>query len=270
MLTPDLGDETLSLSRRHALIRLWRSQQIAFRSWRTEMRAELGEQPRVIDLVIAERAFSTAFQPIVEIATGDIVGFEALTRFDDGALPKERFHDAGRFGLSGALETATLASAVEAAKLLPPGPWLAINVSPSMLLDAESLNEIVTGTDRAIVLELTEHDPIEDYVAVSRARQRLPHGVRLSVDDVGSGYSSLRHILQLRPDYIKLDREWVVDIDADPARQSLVVALADFASRTGVELIAEGVETRAELDTLIELGVCLAQGYLVGEPRFVG
>ena len=139
-----------------------------------------------------------------------------------------------------------------------------MNVSPRFLASGgpEGLAQ-QSGLD--LVLELTEHDPVDDYADLSRAVQRLP-SVRLSIDDAGAGYACLTHVLALRPAFVKLDRGWVTGIDRDPARQALVAGLQSFTSRTGSTIIAEGVETPAELRTLRELGVELAQGFLLGRP----
>jgi EAL domain-containing protein (putative c-di-GMP-specific phosphodiesterase class I) len=117
-----------------------------------------------------------------------------------------------------------------------------------------------------LIVELTEHERIDDYVAVGSALDRLGPNVKLAIDDAGSGYASLRHILALQPAYVKLDIEWVSGIDRDPVRRALVTGLAYFATETGCELIAEGIETQQELEALRALGVQLGQGYLLGRP----
>jgi EAL domain-containing protein (putative c-di-GMP-specific phosphodiesterase class I) len=117
------------------------------------------------------------------------------------------------------------------------------------------------------VLELTEHDRIDDYPRVRQAVDALGPDVRLSVDDAGSGYACLTHVLALRPAYMKLDRGWVQGIEADPVRQALVAGLQHFAQRTGCRLIAEGIETTAQFETLRGLGVGYGQGFLLGAPQ---
>jgi EAL domain-containing protein (putative c-di-GMP-specific phosphodiesterase class I) len=117
-----------------------------------------------------------------------------------------------------------------------------------------------------LIVELTEHERIDDYVAVGSALDRLGPNVKLAIDDAGSGYASLRHILALQPAYVKLDIEWVSGIDRDPVRRALVTGLAYFATETGCELIAEGIETQEELEALRALGVQLGQGFLLGRP----
>ena len=119
-----------------------------------------------------------------------------------------------------------------------------------------------------VVLELTEHMPVEDYTALNAALAPLrAQGARLAVDDTGAGFASLRHILDLRPDIIKLDIGIIRDIDSDPRRAAVARMMTSFAHDQGVDVIAEGVETPAERDTLLDLGGRLGQGYLFGRPE---
>ncbi len=217
------------------------------------------------------RTFSPVFQPIVDLATGAAVGYELLTRFDDGAAPERRFAAAAAVGMGVALERATMAIGVAAAVALPEGAFLSLNVSPSFLLGRTgvAVAELARACDRRLVLEITEHDPIDDYSAVLSAIEDLGIDVQLSVDDAGAGYSSLQHILALRPAFVKLDQDWITGIDRDPARQALVAGLCHFAGRTGCRLIAEGIETEPELTVLRELGVAFGQGFLLGPPAAV-
>ncbi|MEW5992521.1 MAG: EAL domain-containing protein [Chloroflexota bacterium] len=219
-----------------------------------------------IEAIIADRGFLPVFQPIVELAMRTVVGYEALTRFTDGSRPDQIFAEAHRCGLPLELEAATLGAIFEAAGALPGAAWLNINVSPELVLAGEPLAALLAGTDRPVVLELTEHVAISDYPALRAALERLGPTVRLAVDDAGAGFASLRHILELGPDYVKLDRAIVRRVDRDPARQALVAGLVDFATRTGATLIAEGVETEAEVRQVERLGVPLAQGYRLGRP----
>ncbi len=120
------------------------------------------------------------------------------------------------------------------------------------------------------MLELTEHDPVDDYALLRTALEGLGEGTRLSVDDAGSGYASLQHILALRPAYVKLNIAFVSGLHDDPARQAMVAGLRHFATQTGSELIAEGVETADERLALDQLAVRLGQGYLLGRPAALG
>jgi EAL domain-containing protein (putative c-di-GMP-specific phosphodiesterase class I)/DNA-binding NarL/FixJ family response regulator len=220
----------------------------------------------VLEAIIAGGAFTPHFQPIVSLADRAMVGYEALARFADGVRPDIRFAAAERHGLGHQLELATLRAAVQGATALPDGAFLALNVSPSLVLAGEGLRSVLVGTGRDLVLEITEHARIDDYAALQAALERIDPPVKVSVDDAGSGYASLRHILALRPAFVKLDISWVRDIEANPARQALVAGLVHFAAEVGCELIGEGIETEAELQTLRQLGVPLGQGYLLGRP----
>jgi EAL domain-containing protein (putative c-di-GMP-specific phosphodiesterase class I)/DNA-binding NarL/FixJ family response regulator len=217
--------------------------------------------------IISRRRFTMALQPIVRLDGGRVMAVEALARFADGVRPQVRFAEAARLGMGAALERATVAAAIEAAATLPAHVALSVNISPDVLEHDTELVEVVARAQRPIILELTEHERIDDYDAVRAAFGRLGRGVRLAVDDAGSGYASLRHILSLQPAYVKLDMEWVRGIAGDPIRRSLVSGLAYFAAETGCELIAEGVETEEERDALIELDVHLGQGFLFGRPE---
>jgi EAL domain-containing protein (putative c-di-GMP-specific phosphodiesterase class I) len=194
------------------------------------------------------------------------MGAEALTRFDDGVRPDVRFAEAGRMGMGLALERATLTAAVAAAADLPADVAISLNVSADALEHDRELRRIVSRANRPVIVELTEHDRIDDYAAIRAAFQRLDGDVSLAVDDAGSGYASLRHILSLQPAFVKLDMSWVHDIDGDPVRRALVAGLTYFARETHCQLIAEGIETEGELGALRDLGVELGQGYLLGRP----
>jgi EAL domain-containing protein (putative c-di-GMP-specific phosphodiesterase class I) len=160
---------------------------------------------------------------------------------------------------------ATIACVLEQAGRLPADAWVSINVSPTTVCD-DRLRVQLDGYGGNLVLELTEHDRVEDYERVRRCVRKFADNVWLSVDDAGSGFASLQHILELDPDYIKLDRSWVMGIDHDVARQALVAGLGHFSDRFGCTLIAEGIETELELATLRQLSAPLGQGFLLGVP----
>ncbi|HXU85194.1 MAG TPA: EAL domain-containing protein [Verrucomicrobiae bacterium] len=231
------------------------------------LRAELDDRRAAIIRMIERRAFRSVYQPIVMMPTGRIVGFEALTRFADRSRPELTFAAAARVGLGIDLEVATITAAIAEAAALPRDAWLDLNVSPELLEDTSRLSYLLwKAAPRPIVLEVTEHEAIEDY---GRLRQRVADlgiPVRLAVDDAGAGFASLRHVLELRPAIIKLDRSLVAEIDVDPVRQGLVVGLRHFAAAAGSTVLAEGIETIAQRDALLNLGVELGQGYLLGRP----
>ncbi len=216
--------------------------------------------------IIDRGAFEPVFQPIVDLVDDTIVGYEALTRFADGANPEDVFAEAARVGLGLALEIATLQAALTASKTLPPSAWLNLNASPDLVLAAEPLRSLLRG-GRRMVIELTEHTAIADYPAFRVAVAALGPKVELAVDDAGSGFSSLRHVVELHPAFVKLDRSLVVALDTDTARQAMIVGLMHFARTTGCRLIAEGIETDGELNMLRSMGIHLGQGYRLGRPE---
>lgn len=230
-----------------------------------EVRRREDEARSAIRAIVDTRAFHPVFQPILDLRTGVLEGFEALSRFDDGRRPDVVFAVAAQTGLGIELETATLRAAVGAASAMPEGAYLSVNLSPG-LVNSGVLPEVLSGLRRTIVVEITEHEVIDDYVALRRGLAALGPSVHLAVDDAGAGYASLRHILELRPDFVKLDVGLVRGIDDDPARQALIAGIEYFAVKSGVRLIAEGIETSAELETLRGLGVALGQGFLLGHP----
>jgi PAS domain S-box-containing protein len=217
--------------------------------------------------ILAKRAFGPVFQPIVELATGDVVGHEALTRFDSGRRPDLVFADAHGVGLGAELERATLTAALEAARGLPPSRWLDVNVSPQLLDDPAGLQAILARADRPIVLEVTEHEVIDDYDAFRSAVRSLGHDIRLAVDDAGAGVANFGHIIDLGPDFVKLDQSLIRRVNAHLGRQALVVGMRYFSRASGCRLVAEGVETEAEAKTLVELGVEFGQGHWFGHPE---
>jgi EAL domain-containing protein (putative c-di-GMP-specific phosphodiesterase class I) len=219
-----------------------------------------------IQRILDRREFAIYLQPIVRLGSGAVVASEALTRFPDGTRPDVVFAEAALLGLGANLQRATVAAAIEAAASRPTGEALSVNLSAAVIQREPSLADLFAGTTRPLIVEITEHERIDDYAAVRAAITRLGPNVKLAIDDAGSGYASLRHILALQPAYVKLDIEWVHAIHRDPVRRALVSGLVSFASETGCELIAEGIETQSELKALRELGIQLGQGYLLGPP----
>jgi PAS domain S-box-containing protein len=230
---------------------------------------EVGSVRHRILKTIGEGLYHPVFQPIVDLASRETVGYEALTRFDSGQRPDLCFADAWSVDTGPALELATLGAAVAAARRLPAGLWLSLNVSPRLLVDPDRLNAALWPSDRPIVLEITEHEIIKDYEAVRAAVRALGHDVRLAVDDAGAGIANFGHIIELRPNIVKLDIGLVRGVNADLGRQAMVVGMRHFAAETGCRLLAEGVETGAEADTVCALGVDLGQGYFFGHPERV-
>ena len=221
-----------------------------------------------VEAILSQARFAVRCQPIVRLDTGAVVGAEALTRFPSTHRPTDAwFDDAQRVGLGAQLQLAVVERAVALVGLLPAGAFLTVNVGPEVLASRELLDLLDMVDPERVIIELTEHVRIDDYEwllgSLSRMRER---GARLAVDDAGAGFSSLGHILHLRPELIKLDCQFTRGIDTDPARRSLAHALVSFARDIGAEVVSEGIETPAELDTVRELGVPYGQGYFLSRP----
>jgi PAS domain S-box-containing protein len=227
--------------------------------------AELGES---LKSLLGSGSFHPVFQPIVDLESREIVGYEALTRFDSGRRPDLCFADAWRVGLGADLEIGTLAASLAEAKRLPAGRWLDLNASPRLLTDLR-LSETLWQADRPLVVEITEHEVIEDYRAAREAILAVGNDIRIAVDDAGVGVANFGHIIDLRPDFVKLDISLVRRVNANLGRQALVVGMRHFSRTAGCRLVAEGVETEEEARALRELGVEYGQGYLFGRPERV-
>ena len=201
-------------------------------------------------------------QPIVDLATGRRVGSEALSRFPQEwhQPPDEVFADADLIGERENLELAALRRAAE--HLPGVTGYVAMNISPATLFAPAGV-ALLSGMplDR-VVLELSEHDPVHDYELLEAVLAPLrDRGMRLAIDDVGAGYSSLRHIVATGPDVVKLDRSIVDGVAGDAVLAVVVRALVDLAGAVGATVVAEGIETGADAAALTGLGVALGQGW---------
>lgn len=210
---------------------------------------------------------TVVLQPIVDLASGGRVGAEALSRFpaEWATTPDVVFEEAHSVGLGDRLELLALERAAEHLDVVD--GYVAMNVSPQTLLTPEFSDLLTRLPLDRVLLELSEHDQVEDYAALHGvlAGPRAA-GMRLAIDDVGAGFSSLRHIVLCAPDVIKLDRSIVDGVSGDPVLSTLVGALVEFAHGNGTLVVAEGVETAADVETLRALHVDLAQGWFFGRP----
>jgi PAS domain S-box-containing protein len=229
-------------------------------------RRRVDADARHIERIVSGRTFRPVFQPIVDLASRKVIGYEALTRFDDGVAPDLVFATAARCDRGIALEVATIGAALDDARRLPAGMSIHVNVSPALIVAPETLGRLVRRSGLDIVLEVTEHAPVADYGKLRAAVRDIGTPVKLAVDDTGAGFASLRHILELQPEIVKLDRAFVAGIDHDPARQALVAGMVRFANGIGALLVGEGIETEGERETLMRLGARAGQGFLLGRP----
>jgi EAL domain-containing protein (putative c-di-GMP-specific phosphodiesterase class I) len=223
-----------------------------------------------VHTVLVHGRFHPVFQPIYSLADGRLLTVEALTRFTAEPVrpPDVWFAEAHAVGLGIELELATLRAALREGGALPAGVELAVNLSPGVLVDPRVHAEL---TDREggqpLLVEVTEHAAVDDYPRLTAVLDQLrAAGIRVAVDDAGAGFASLRHVVRLAPDVLKLDRTLTRDVHVDPVQRSLATCLAAFARQTGTQLVAEGVEHPDELAIWQELGADAAQGYLLGRP----
>jgi EAL domain-containing protein (putative c-di-GMP-specific phosphodiesterase class I) len=219
--------------------------------------------------VLDNGKISMVFQPIVDLEAEVVVGFEALARFPLGPeRPTQTwFTEAAAVGLRQELELAAVEAALAVFQEAPGEPYLSVNAMPDTLSSAGLAELLADVPADRLVLEITEHAPVHDYEALNTAMRRMRgRGIRLAVDDAGSGFASLRHILQLAPDIIKIDNALTRNVYKDPARRALAAGLISFAAELGATIVAEGIQTRQELDTLRELGVRYGQGFYLGRP----
>lgn len=206
-------------------------------------------------------------QPIVELGSGRRIGAEALSRFpaEWGLAPDVCFAQAHSVGLGHRLELAALARAADL--LDEVGGYVAMNVSPATVLTTGFAELFDLLPLERVVLELSEHDQVEDYAVLAEALAPYrASGMRLAIDDVGAGFSSLRHIVVTGPDVIKLDRSLVDGVDQDAVLTALVRSLVDVAGACGARVVAEGIETAADAAALFALGVDHGQGWYFGRP----
>ena len=219
--------------------------------------------------IIEQDAMYTAYQPIFDLSTDEVAGFEALARFrcEPARGPAQWFADAHSAARGVEFELLAISKAIKGIGRLRPDAYLSLNVAPSTILSGGLAAALADVPPERLVLELTEHAPIEEYGALNAALASLRNaGLKLAIDDAGSGYASFRHILQLSPDIIKLDQSLIRDIDLDHGRRALAMGLITFAKETGSTIVAEGIENERELAVLKSLGVDTGQGYLLGRP----
>jgi EAL domain-containing protein (putative c-di-GMP-specific phosphodiesterase class I) len=222
-----------------------------------------------IMLLVDSETVDIAYQPIIELREGRCIGIEALARFPKPfGAPDLTLTSARTVGLSLELERLAIREAWKIIPSLGPEQFLALNVSPDALVELARRANLRTDLPLTqLVMEITEHSAVESYTALHRELAPLrEQGLRIAVDDAGAGFASLRHVLELQPDFIKVDRSLIHGIADDHARRVAVSAFLSLALDLGSTVVAEGVERPADLSAVRDLGLHAVQGYLLGKP----
>jgi EAL domain-containing protein (putative c-di-GMP-specific phosphodiesterase class I) len=227
------------------------------------------EQARArISKLIDQSALDIALQPVFDVHDGHCLGVEALSRFPATyGHTDEVFECAHSVGLGLQLETLALTHAVRLLPALDRDQFLAVNLTPQVAFELSATGAAHPEILPRLVLEITEHAAVDSYARLRRAlRPSRELGLRLAIDDAGAGYASLKHVVELEPDVIKIDRSLIDGLAGDRARRSVVSAFVLLAIEMGASVIAEGVEQAADLEAIRDLGVDAAQGYLAARP----
>lgn len=222
-----------------------------------------------ITSVLERGDLNVELQPICDLRGGPRIGYEVLARFyaEPQWSPDVWFRSAAAVGLGEELELLAVRTALDLLHELPDDTTVSINVSPTVAASYDLLRLVAPVAER-VILEVTEHAQISDYFSLEKSLRRLRvYGARLAVDDVGAGFATLRHILGLCPDLVKLDVSLIRDIDGDPWRRALAASLVTFAREIDATIVAEGIETIAEFELLRELGIRYGQGFYLGRPQ---
>ena len=228
-----------------------------------------------IDSLLTSGKIVSALQPIVRLVNDTVIGYEALARFPARPrirTPDQLFEGAASLNMQAAVDLACVRAALQSASNIGEAD-LFVNVLIGTLVDQRGVEALDKAVDDArvdpstVVLEFSEREPVPDLARLQRIAAELrSRGFRIAVDDAGAGHASMRVIAELRPEFIKVDRSLIHAIDADRARRALVVALLSFSGHIGARVIAEGIETQREQETLQSLGVQFGQGWLLGRP----
>lgn len=265
-----LYDPTL---RPEVLIRRARDQALRNADLNTRIE-ERSRREEFISLILAEQV-SMVFEPIVKLTNGEILGYEALVRgvgHPSLASPKELFDTAAEMDLLFELDCLCRRQALRQAKRLPNGSKLFLNLLPSAIYDPAFEGDALRSTLQDhqlrpcdVVFEISERESIGNFAIFRELCDRYSGlGFKIAMDDVGAGYGSLEAVTELAPDYVKVDIALIRAIDSDPTRREVLVALNGIARRIGAQVIAEGIETPEQFETLKGLAVPYGQGYFLG------
>jgi EAL domain-containing protein (putative c-di-GMP-specific phosphodiesterase class I) len=235
----------------------------------TQERNRLDDSSR-FDQALA--SLDMAYQPIVRWSKAAVVGYEALVRHREPTLarPDELFAVAERLGRELDLGRAIRRAVAASAERAPSGTVLFVNLHPNDLADPDLCDgtaPLSRVADR-VTLEITERASLDGFTDLrGRIADLRRLGFRMAVDDLGAGYAGLSTFALIHPEVVKLDMSIVRDVDRDPTKRKLVQSMADLCRELNIEVICEGIETRGERDTLIDIGCDLLQGYFFGRPH---
>jgi EAL domain-containing protein (putative c-di-GMP-specific phosphodiesterase class I)/cellulose synthase/poly-beta-1,6-N-acetylglucosamine synthase-like glycosyltransferase len=235
--------------------------QVAVRSNQAAAVSPAGRGPRIPlprSSSFEEFTFFTVFQPIFDLQSEEVVGYEALTRFADGSSPQRGLEAAQVQGLHMDLDAALVRAALASSDALPDGKWLAVNVSADLLRRTRELEALLAESSRPLVVEIAGADRAD--------LDQLPVAVRVAVDDAGAGYDTLARMESLRPGFRQLGRAALAGVETEAARQASIRSLVEFAREHGCTVIAVGIESARQRDALVECGVPLGQGFYLGRP----
>lgn len=231
-----------------------------------------------LKMIIEKMNINTLFQPIISLADGNVLGYEALSRGPLDSIfhnPSEMFKLASENNIVWELERVCRQRAIINASKFPKDKLLFINVDPLIIKDENFKKGFTTHflsnyniNPSNIVFEITERSSVKDFESYNKALTHYKkQGFKIAIDDMGSGYSGLKMLYKTKPSYVKIDMELIRDIHLDSYKQSIIRALVSLCSDIKMYLIAEGIETVEELLMLIKLGVDFGQGYYLSKPN---
>ncbi len=228
--------------------------------------------------ILKNKRINTYFQPIISLKNGDIIGYEALSRGPiEGLLhlPETLFDCAKIMNKVWELDLLCRIKAIERAKEIIGDKYLFINIEPDIIKDPEFKRgftkeylEAYQISPENIIFEITEHQAVLDFKGFREIIDNYKgQGYRIAIDDAGDGYSGLRMLAEIRPNFVKIDMGLIRNIDKDMMKKELLRSMQSFSRITNIKLIAEGIETIDELRTLIEIGIEYGQGYFIQKPK---
>ncbi|MCP5056019.1 MAG: EAL domain-containing protein [bacterium] len=242
-----------------------------------QARMDARHRRRTFQAMVLAGEVSSVYEPIVDVTTKTVYGYEALVRGPEGSAfrsPLALFDAAEDEGLLFELDCLCRRAGLEGATEIQTGTALFLNVRPTSIHDPYfAPDELVHTLQRTnlrpsdVVFEISEQESIENFDAFREVRDAYRAlGFRFALDDTGAGYASLQAVIELEPEFIKVDRALVTGLDTDPARKALLQALQAVANTIGAKIIGEGLDRLEELEVLKELNISFGQGWLFGKP----